>query len=53
LGRSPLLLFERIVKDFEKDVRDGILKLRPISEQAFERARRLSQQTTARIVQEN
>jgi predicted nucleic acid-binding protein len=37
------------LKDFEKDVRDGILKLRPISDQVFERARHLSQKTTARL----
>ena len=37
------------MKDFEKDVRDGILQLRPLSEQIFERARQLSRQTTARL----
>ena len=35
--------------DFEKDVRDGVLQLRPLSEQVFERARQLSRQTTPRL----
>jgi predicted nucleic acid-binding protein len=35
--------------DFEKDLRDGILQLRPLPEQVFERARQLSRQTTARL----
>jgi len=35
--------------DFEKDLRDGVLQLRPLPEQAFERARQLSRQTTTRI----
>lgn len=35
--------------DFEKDVRDGVLQLRPLPEQAFDRARQLSRQTTPRL----
>jgi predicted nucleic acid-binding protein len=35
--------------DFERDLRDGILLLRPLTEQIFERARQLSRQTTARL----
>jgi predicted nucleic acid-binding protein len=35
--------------DFEKDLRAGILQLRQLPEQAFERARQLSRQTTARL----
>jgi predicted nucleic acid-binding protein len=35
--------------DFEKDLRDGIPQLRGLPERAFERARQLSQQTTAKI----
>ena len=35
-------------KDFEKDMRDGVLQLRPLSDQVFERARQLAQRTTAR-----
>ena len=35
--------------DFENDLRDGILQLRPLPEQVFERARQLSRQTTARL----
>jgi hypothetical protein len=35
-------------KDFEKDIRDGVLQLRPLSDQALERACHLAQQTTAR-----
>ena len=37
------------LKDFEKDVRDGVFQFRPLSDQVFERARRLSQQMTARL----
>ena len=37
------------LKDFEKDLADGIFQLRPLSDQVFERARRLSRQTTARL----
>ena len=36
-------------RDFEKDVLGGILQLRPLSDQAFEGARRLAKQTTARL----
>jgi predicted nucleic acid-binding protein len=35
--------------DFEKDMRDGVLQLRPLSDQVFERACHLAQQTTARL----
>lgn len=35
--------------DFDKDMRDGVLQLRPLSEQVFDRARQLSRQTTARL----
>jgi len=35
--------------NFEKDMRDGILQLRGLSEAVFERARQLSQQTTAKM----
>jgi predicted nucleic acid-binding protein len=35
--------------DFEKDLRDGVLQLRPLPEQVFDRARQLSQQTTAHL----
>ncbi len=35
--------------DFEKDMRSGILLLRPLPEQVFERAGQLSRQTTARL----
>ena len=35
--------------DFEKDLRDGVLQLRPLPEQVFDRARQLSRQTTARL----
>ena len=37
------------LKAFEGDVRDGVLRLVPLSDQVFYRARRLSQQTTARM----
>ena len=37
------------LRDFEKDLLGGILQLRPLSDQAFERARRLAKQTTARL----
>ncbi len=37
------------VRDFEKDMRAGILQLRGLSEAVFERARQLSQQTTAKM----
>jgi len=35
--------------DFEKDLRAGIFQVRQLPEQAFERARQLSRQTTARL----
>jgi predicted nucleic acid-binding protein len=35
--------------DFENDLRDGILQLRGLSDSVFERARLLSQQTTAKL----
>jgi len=35
--------------DFEKDLRAGIFQLRQLPEQAFEGARQLSRQTTARL----
>jgi predicted nucleic acid-binding protein len=34
---------------FEKDLRDGVFQLRPLTEQAFEKARQLSRQHTARL----
>ena len=37
------------VKDFQKDVGDGLLQLRPLSDQAFDRAHQLALQTTARL----
>lgn len=36
-------------KDFDKDMRDGVLQLRPVSDQVFEHARQLAQRTTARL----
>jgi predicted nucleic acid-binding protein len=36
------------VIDFERDLSDGILQLRGLPERVFERARQLSQQTTAK-----
>jgi len=35
--------------DFEKDLREGILQLRGLSDSIFERARQLSQETTAKL----
>jgi predicted nucleic acid-binding protein len=35
--------------DFDTDMRNGVLQLRPLSEQVFDRARQLSRQTTARL----
>ncbi len=35
--------------DFERDMRDGVFLLRPLAEQAFERAHQLARQTTARL----
>jgi predicted nucleic acid-binding protein len=40
---------EASLKDFQKDVADGIFQLRPLSDEVFDRARRLSRQTTARL----
>ena len=34
---------------FEKDLRDGIFRLQPVTEEAFEKARQLSRQYTARL----
>ena len=35
--------------NFEKDLQDGLFQLRALPERAFERARQLSQQTTAKL----
>jgi len=37
------------VIDFEKDLRDGVLQLRGLSDPIFERARHLSRQNTAKL----
>jgi predicted nucleic acid-binding protein len=37
------------LKDFESDLRDGVFQLRALTEPVFERARRLSRQTTPRL----
>ena len=37
------------LENFDKDLREGALRLRPLPEQVFERARHLSEQTTARL----
>ncbi|HXW90757.1 MAG TPA: type II toxin-antitoxin system VapC family toxin [Terriglobales bacterium] len=37
------------LKDFESDLREGVMQLRPLTDPIFERARQLSQQTTARL----
>jgi hypothetical protein len=37
------------MKDFERDLQDGVFRLCPLSDQVFVRARHLSQQTTARL----
>jgi predicted nucleic acid-binding protein len=37
------------ITDFEKDLHDGILQLRGLSDSIFERARQLSRQTTAKL----
>jgi predicted nucleic acid-binding protein len=34
---------------FEKDLRDGVFQLQPLTDQAFEKARQLSRQNTARL----
>ena len=36
-------------KDFEQDLRDGVLQIRPLSDQVFERARQLVRANTARL----
>lgn len=36
-------------KDFERDLHHGVFQLCPLSDQVFVRARRLAQQTTARL----
>ena len=40
---------QKSVRDFEKDLRDGSLQLRDLSDPIFERARQLSRQTTAKL----
>jgi predicted nucleic acid-binding protein len=40
---------ESSLADFQRDLRDGVLQLRPLPESAFDRARQLSWQTTARL----
>ena len=35
--------------DFERDLRSGVFRLRPLPDQAFARARQLSQQTTVKL----
>jgi predicted nucleic acid-binding protein len=37
------------LENFNKDLREGALRLRPLPELVFERARHLSEQTTARL----
>ena len=37
------------LEDFERDLRSGVLQLCPLPEQALDRARELSRQTTARL----
>jgi predicted nucleic acid-binding protein len=37
------------LKNFERDLRDGIMQLRPLSDPIFERTRQLSRQTSARL----
>lgn len=37
------------LKDFESDLRDGVFQLRALTEPVFERALRLSRQTTPRL----
>lgn len=36
-------------RDLEKDLRDGVFQLQPLTDQAFEKAHQLSRQTTARL----
>jgi predicted nucleic acid-binding protein len=37
------------LRDFEKDLRDRVFQLHPLTDQMFERARQLSRQNTARL----
>jgi predicted nucleic acid-binding protein len=37
------------ITDFEKDLRDGVFRLRRLEEPFFDRARQLSRQTTAKL----
>jgi len=37
------------LESFQRDLRDSVIRLRPVPEQALERARSLSEQTTARL----
>jgi predicted nucleic acid-binding protein len=37
------------LKDFERDLGEGVMQLRPLSDPILERARQLSRQTTARL----
>lgn len=37
------------LSEFEKDLRDGVFRLRALPDEAFEKARHLSHQTTARL----
>jgi predicted nucleic acid-binding protein len=41
---------ESSLRDFEKDLRDGVFQLRGLPESVFEQARQLSRQTTAKLV---
>jgi predicted nucleic acid-binding protein len=40
---------ESSLRDFEKDLRDGVFQLRGLPESVFEQARQLSRQTTAKL----
>src|SRR5271166_516359 len=42
----PAAQAQSSVEDFEKDLRNGIFQLRPLSDQAFDRTCELSRQTT-------
>jgi predicted nucleic acid-binding protein len=37
------------LKDFDKDLRDRVFQIQPLTDQIFERARQLSRQKTARL----
>lgn len=37
------------LRDFEKDVRDGVLQLLPVSQNVFDKARQLSWRTTSKL----